>query len=134
MGAAQAGNSQQEAQEFFGDVESGEEEPGAPWMNNPVVVSNIDDNSLQKFIDDNERVMLVFVESMEPNNSTILITTTHVLCRQHRRVLGAVRGPVAAVRGPRGIRQGRSEERAPDDGVLQHQRSARHQVLQVRAT
>ncbi len=59
MGVAQE---QPDPNEFFGDVENGNEEPVAPWMNNPVVVSNIDDNSLQKFIDENERVLLVFVE------------------------------------------------------------------------
>jgi hypothetical protein len=63
MGVAQPPPEQQDPKEFFGDVESNNQEPVAPWINNPVVVSNIDDNSLQKFIDDNERVLLVFVES-----------------------------------------------------------------------
>jgi hypothetical protein len=63
MGVAQPPPEQQDPKEFFGDVESNNQEPIAPWINNPVVVSNIDDNSLQKFIDDNERVLLVFVEN-----------------------------------------------------------------------
>jgi len=58
MGAAQA---RPDPEDFLGDDANDEEV--APWMKNPVVVSNIDDNTLQKFIDDNDRVFLFFVDS-----------------------------------------------------------------------
>eukprot|EP00029_Vermamoeba_vermiformis_P006470 TRINITY_DN2544_c0_g1_i1.p1 TRINITY_DN2544_c0_g1~~TRINITY_DN2544_c0_g1_i1.p1 ORF type:complete len:1022 (-),score=274.76 TRINITY_DN2544_c0_g1_i1:49-3114(-) len=62
MGVAQE---QRDPKDFLGDVEGGDnaEEPMAPWMNNPVVVSNVDDNTLQKFIDENERALIVFIEN-----------------------------------------------------------------------
>ncbi len=59
MGVAQE---QADPEDFLGNVDD-DDENVAPWMNNPVVVSNIDDNTLQKFIDDNDRVLIIFVDS-----------------------------------------------------------------------